>query len=278
MNVDQVSYQHPDAKKQFSHSLKSTGFAVLTHHPISEKLISNMYLEWQSFFQDQAHKTKYLYSEETQSGYFPFRIETAKGKSEADLKEFFHYYPNDLLPAVVSTHTPTLRKELELLAQELLAWIEETLPPFIRKHLSSPLSKMVEGSPSTLFRVIHYPPLTGQEAATAVRADEHEDINLITLLPAATQPGLQVKDLQGAWHNVVCDPGMMVVNVGDMLQEATGGYLPSTTHRVVNPDDSSNTSRFSAPLFLHPHPYVKLSERYTAESYLKERLKELGLM
>ena len=63
-----------------------------------------------------------------------------------------------------------------------------------------------------------------------------------------------------------------------MLKEASGGYYPSTTHRVVNPSNNvNNDSRYSMPLFLHPRDDVQLSENYTAESYLKERLLEIGL-
>ena len=103
-----------------------------------------------------------------------------------------------------------------------------------------------------------------------------DSINLITLLPAANEPGLQVQARDGSWLEVPCDFGNLVVNVGDMLQEASGGYFPSTTHRVVNPDGAShNRSRISIPLFLHPRSEVVLSQRHTAGSYLSERLEEL---
>ena len=130
----------------------------------------------------------------------------------------------------------------------------------------------------TLFRIIHYPPLADDVDPSAVRSSAHEDINLLTLLPAGTAPGLQVRDTSGAWVDVACDPSNIIVNAGDMLQEASGGYYRSTTHRVVNPEGSARaTSRYSMPLFLHPRPEVRLSERYTAGEYLDERLAEIGL-
>ena len=135
---------------------------------------------------------------------------------------------------------------------------------------------MMQASEQSLLRVLHYPPLSGDETPDAIRASAHEDINLITILPAANEPGLQVKARDGSWLEVPCDFGNLVVNIGDMLQEASGGYFPSTTHRVVNPDDAvHNKSRVSIPLFLHPRPEVVLSQRHTAGSYLKERLEEL---
>ena len=138
---------------------------------------------------------------------------------------------------------------------------------------------MVENSDKTLLRVLHYPPLEGDEELGAIRAGAHEDINLLTVLPAANEPGLQVKTKEGDWLNVPCDFGNLIINIGDMLQEASGGYYPSTTHRVINPEGSDKTkSRISLPLFLHPKPEVVLSDRHTANSYLMERLRELGVI
>ena len=109
-----------------------------------------------------------------------------------------------------------------------------------------------------------------------MRAAAHEDINLITILPAANEAGLQVVNAEGKWIAVPGDFGALIVNVGDMLQEATGGFYRSTTHRVVNPTgEAAKRSRISMPLFLHPRRDVVLSERHTADSYLQERLREL---
>ena len=111
-----------------------------------------------------------------------------------------------------------------------------------------------------------------------MRSAPHEDIDLLTILPAASAPGLQARDLQGAWHSIECDPGQLAINAGDMLQMATKGHFPSTTHQVVNPDgEGSRNPRFSMPFFFHPHPHVRLSDKYTAREYLEERLHDIGL-
>ncbi|MDB4190157.1 isopenicillin N synthase family oxygenase, partial [Amylibacter sp.] len=108
------------------------------------------------------------------------------------------------------------------------------------------------------------------------RAAAHEDINLITLLVTGTEPGLQAKDVNGNWHDVPCKPGYITVNSGDMLAMASKGHYPSTPHRVVNPPMQENRSRYSMPLFVHPRPDVLL-DKMTAEEFLNERLKEIGL-
>ena len=136
---------------------------------------------------------------------------------------------------------------------------------------------MVEDSDYNLLRVIHYPPIKEKDEKDALRAAAHEDINLITILLAGSQPGLQVKNNENQWIDVESDYGSLIVNIGDMLQECSRGYYPSTTHRVINPSAEKNHSRYSMPFFLHPRDEVKLSKNYTARSYLQERLKQLGL-
>ena len=144
---------------------------------------------------------------------------------------------------------------------------------------------------NSILRAIHYPPIT-QEPASAIRAEQHEDINLITLLVGASADGLQILDKQDNWVPVTSLPEQIVVNVGDMLQRLTNNRLKSTTHRVVNPPrDMWHTSRFSIPFFLHPKSEMPLNaldscvtednplayEPITAGEYLDERLREIGL-
>jgi isopenicillin N synthase-like dioxygenase len=160
----------------------------------------------------------------------------------------------------------------------LLGWVENGSPADVAKGYHEPLSGMILNSDSTLLRVLHYPPMDAAHQATTWAA-AHEDINLITILPASDAPGLQVQDKNGEWLDVASNGNQVIVNIGDMLQEASGGYFPSTSHRVVTPAGTDNRSgRMSLPLFLHPRPEVVLSADYTAGNYLFERLKELGVI
>lgn len=278
MHVKTVDYRSENAGRDFVESLKNTGFAVIANHPISPDLIGQVYAEWSRFFSSDS-KSKYLYDPIKQAGYFPFKSENAKDSTKKDLKEFFHHYPWAEFPTEANQSTPLLYSQMIQLGVELLSWIDQYCPKEVKARFSQPLTEMVRESEEQLLRVIHYPPLSGNEEEGAVRAAAHEDINLITLLPAATQAGLQVKDLNGNWHQVECNPGTIVINAGDMLKEASGGYFPSTTHRVMNPfGEEARKPRYSMPLFVHPRPEVVLSPQYTAGAYLKERLTEIGLM
>jgi len=278
MQVRVVDYRAADAAEAFTRSLHETGFGVLVNHPIQQALVEKIYADWLAFFNTE-EKHQFTFSKETQDGYFSTEIsETAKGASQKDIKEYFHVYPWGRVPASLKADADSYYGQANTLAQELLGWVERYTPPEIAQHYSQPLSQMIQDSQQTLLRVLRYPPLTGQEPAGSLRAAAHGDINLLTILPAANEPGLQVQDMNGNWIDVPCDFGMLIINIGDMLQEASRGYYPSTQHRVVNPSgEGAKKSRISLPLFLHPRNEVVLSERYTAHSYLQERLRELGV-
>ena len=278
MTLSVVDYTAPNAPEEFVKSLKATGFGVLTNHPIKQSIVESIYLNWQEFF-NSVEKHNFAFDPDKQDGYFSTEIsETAKGNSHKDIKEYYHIYPWGRIPNSLKEEILNYYQLTSNLASELLDWVEKYSPANIANNYSQPLSSMIENTPNTLLRVLHYPPLTGDEEAGAIRAAAHEDINLLTILPAANEPGLQVQCQDNSWLDVPSDFGNLIINIGDMLQEASGGYFPSTTHRVINPTGkASSKSRISLPLFLHPCSDVRLSKAHTQASYLLERLRELGV-
>ncbi|MBW8183869.1 isopenicillin N synthase family dioxygenase [Shewanella nanhaiensis] len=279
MKLETIDYLAPNSAEEFVKSLRETGFGVLSNHPIDKALVEAIYTEWQAFFNTE-EKREYLFKPETQDGFFPAEIsETAKGHSVKDIKEYYHVYPWGRIPDSLRENILAYYDKANALAQELLGWIESYAPAEVKAKFSISLPQMIENSQKTLLRVLHYPPMSGDEEMGAIRAAAHEDINLITVLPAANEPGLQVQVKDGSWLDVPSDFGNIIINIGDMLQEASCGYYPSTSHRVINPEGADKSkSRISLPLFLHPNPEVVLSDKYTADSYLMERLRELGVI
>ncbi|MGB0785137.1 MAG: 2OG-Fe(II) oxygenase family protein [Alphaproteobacteria bacterium] len=272
-----IDYNSPNAKRDFVASLRDTGFGVLKNHPLSQDDVQGMYDAWSGFFSSDS-KMEYEWDRETFAGLFPIeKSETAKGQDVKDLKEFFHFYVGEKCPPNLLERTSAYHSKATNLAIELVGWIEEESPKDVRALYSEPLDKMMIGATRNLLRILHYPPQPRAVEVAGVRAAAHEDIDFLTILPSANEPGLQVLGKDGSWLEVPSDFGNLIVNIGDMLQEASGGYFPSTTHRVVNPEGNDRSkSRFSIPLFCHPRPEVILSERHTAQSYLDERLHELG--
>ena len=236
-----------------------------------------------------------------QRGYTSFGKEHAKQSQHADLKEFFQIGQEVKNGGVPPEHYPDnveVKEEPEFpkLGRELYEAFEEAggqLLKAIAIHLDLGEGYFDEkiNLGNSILRAIHYPPIT-QEPASAIRAEQHEDINLITLLVGASAGGLQLFTKDEEWVDIVPEEDEIVINVGDMLQRLTNNYLKSTTHRVVNPPrEEWHKPRLSIPFFLHPRSDMDLTclkscvtvERplaykpITAGEYLNERLREIGL-
>lgn len=271
--VDLAAASAPQAVTE---SLVLSGFAVVENHPVPLAELRDFYAAWDDFFVN-GEPGRYVPDVKTQTGYFaPEQAETAKGGEAQDLKEYFQYCEGGKLPDDLKDMTLAYYNRLFSLGRNILNWVEENTAASLWRSLEKPLHEYLVTSHSML-RVLRYPPLTGHEPAGAIRAGAHEDINFITLLPAASQSGLEIKPRGQAWQPVDAPEGSIIINIGDMLQELTEGKLPSTTHRVVNPTgEAAGYARLTSPLFCHPEPDLRLSDRHTADSYLRERLEEIN--
>ena len=281
MNIRSVDFFADNAPVEFTKSLKETGFAVLKTHPINWDLIQIVYTEWEAFLKSN-DVNKYQFNSESQDGYFPKNVsEVAKGEKIKDIKHFFHlYFPWGKYPTEVSNAAREMFEQMMKLGETLLQWIDDNIDPELAKTLPQKLIDTVSKE-NTLLRILHYPAMNGDEEAGAVRAAAHEDINLITLLPIASEAGLQVlSPATNEWYDVPCDSESIIVNIGDMLQEMTNKEYIATKHRVIKPEgEDASKDRMSTPCFIHPKDEVYLSKKYPQASiFLKERLKELGLI
>ena len=274
--LPQISYASPDFSDAFMVSLHRYGFAAVVDHPLDSERIDRIYADWMDFFADK-RAADFAMDPVNQDGYFSLReAEHAKGFVERDFKEYFQFYPWGRCPESLQADLASHFDAAVDLGAELLSCIARSLPEAVTTELTEPLRDMIRDSEQSMLRVLHYPPVP--VGRPVLRAAPHEDINLLTLLPAADGPGLELQLRSGEWISIPHSPGQLIVNIGDMLQEATGGYLPSTSHRVAIPDtEQPAVSRMSLPLFLHPRPDVVLSPRYTAGQYLMQRLDELGV-
>lgn len=307
--VDLAAFTSGDAAskaafvQQLGKAYEDVGFVAVKNHGIPDELIADLYKNVQLFFTLPSDvKRNYELPELAgQRGYTSFGKEHAKGYDAPDLKEFFQFgqtvedhdpvsaeYPENLTVKEIPQFTPTFAKAYRAFEKSGTSLLQAiALYLGLDEHY---FDNQVHNGNSIL-RAIHYPPIT-QEPASAIRAEQHEDINLITLLVGASADGLQILDKQNNWVPVTSLPEQIVVNVGDMLQRLTNNRLKSTTHRVVNPPrEMWNTSRYSIPFFLHPRSVMPLNclescvtaehpqeyEPITAGEYLDERLREIGL-
>ncbi len=308
VNLNDFLSNDPERKQKFVNEIGAAyseiGFVALRGHFLSDKLSADLYDEVKAFYAlPQDIKDKYeIEGIGGARGYTGFGKESAKGKKEGDLKEFWHFgqevtdnekIKDTYLDNVQVAEVPNFNR----IGMETFRKLEKTAT-YVLKALALYIGleeDYFDGfvhNGNSILRPIHYPPIVG-EPKGAVRAAAHGDINLITLLMGASASGLEVQAKSGEWVAVTALPEQLVINVGDMLERLTNGKLCSTIHRVVNPPKEDwGKPRFSIPFFTHPKSEMSLNclpecidaehpkayDDITAGEYLNERLRELGLI
>jgi len=289
--------------QQLGDSYARWGFAVIGDHGMPQDKVDAAIAQMKLFFAlPEETKRKYKLPVSGQRGYTPFGIETAKGATHHDLKEFWHV-GRDLPPGHrFRDHMPDNVWPVDELPefQAKVGWLYRALDEMGLKVLEAIATYLgldrhffvpTVDFGNSILRLLHYPPVP--KDGPHIRAGAHEDINVITLLLGAEEAGLEVKDHDGRWIAINPPAGSLVCNIGDMLQRLCNHRLPSTTHRVVNPaPERRGFPRYSTPFFLHfnsdyliktlpgtidaQHP-DRYPEPITADDYLQERLREIKL-
>lgn len=307
VNLNDFLSEDPERKQQFindiGHAYENIGFVALKGHFLEDSLINELYTEIKNFFDLPLEiKRKYeIHGLGGQRGYVSFGKESAKGKKEGDLKEFWHFgqyvennpsleeeYPKNVFVEELPKFNEIGKKTYRLL-EKTAKYVLRSLALHI--GLEETYFDEYIHNGNSILRPIHYPPIQS-EPKNAVRAASHGDINLITLLMGAQGKGLQVQNHKGEWIDAIAEKDELMINVGDMLSRHTNNKLKSTIHRVTNPPrDLWGTSRYSIPFFMHPISAMKLDvleecidqknpkkfEDITAGEFLEQRLHELGL-
>lgn len=298
ISLSLVASDPVQAARLLGNSFTETGFAVIKDHGITPEIIARANAQMQALFAlPEAEKRQFHQPDGAgQRGYTPFGQEVAKGARARDLKEFWHVgrdlatdhpqrhtmpeniWPDSLLPKFRPA-MEALFKTLDYTGTKLLSAIALHLgwqPDFL-------LNATKDGN--SILRLLHYPPVP--EGVSGIRAGAHEDINVITLLLGAEEAGLEILTRDGNWVRVPAPEGTLICNIGDMLERQSGGRLPSTTHRVTNPDAARrHLPRYSMPFFLHfrpdwminPDPPSADHPPISTHDFLLERLGEIGLI
>lgn len=284
--VDMKEFYNPATKQKFvdqvAKALHEVGFFAVINPEIDMKALEQAYQASQTFFSSSDARKNEIYkpSLNGQRGYVP--SETAQGQRAKDFKEFVHVGRTaNLWPQWMDLKNPmeglisTLDHHSEALQRAFAIAIGENEDYFIK------ITKQGE----CLLRALHYPK---NPSPGTFWAAKHTDIDLFTILPMATEEGLQVFH-NGTWIDVKVPPNAFIVNCGDKLQNLTNGYFKSSLHQVVS---KPNVERYSIVYFVHPRdgdavdPTAKSIaltggvQRYpqaTSLELLASRLRELGL-
>lgn len=232
---------------QFGKALQEIGFVAVINVGIHAETVDQVYSFVKDYFNLPLEEKLKQKSTDGFRGYVPFGQEHAKDSELGDLKEFYH------------TTGPTQPNELRLNSEEpILALYQEltnclsmcleatTIYLGCEAHESNLLCRSLERA-GGLMRLLHYPPIDVTTYPNAVRSAAHEDIGVMTVIPRATEAGLQVKTREGEWIDVEVPPDAAIINAGDTLQYITAGHFPSTIHRVVN--SPCERHRYSIPFF-----------------------------
>lgn len=289
--------------KAFGESFERYGFAMVKDHDLDADLVARAWTAAQEFFaQGTDAKMRYDAREIGGArGYTPYGTEIAKDAKYVDQKEFWHVgrdLPDDhpLKPSTPGNIWPDYPEDFRAVFETLYAQFDRTGAKLLRAiaiylGLDPEFFERSSREGNSVLRLLHYPPV--DENAPGIRAEAHGDINLITMLLGAEEAGLEIIDKSGEWLPVSPPPGGLAVNVGDMLERLTNNRLPSTIHRVRNPDEGrKGHARYSMPFFMHlpsdfpietlescvdaDHPNL-YPEPLLADDFLQQRLKEIGL-
>lgn len=305
LDIRRFDSDHHAFVAELGTAYREFGFCCISGHGIAGGLVQRAYDAFRDFFAlpVETKRRYHLPGGGGARGYTPFGVETAKDAKHADLKEFYHIgreiprdsrYADVMAPNIWPIEVPDFKPAGYALYQALDQLGSRVLSA-LALHIDLPEDFFADKTDvgNSILRPLHYPPIT-QDDIPNVRAGAHEDINLITLLVGASAEGLQVKTREGEWLPITTADDAIVVNIGDMLQRLTNHVYPSTSHRVINPqNENARKPRYSVPFFLHPNPDVSLAvldscvsdehpSRYprsiTAHEYLLERLREIKLI
>jgi len=307
VDLSKFTSGNPTLKQEFVQEIgkafHEVGFVAVTNHGVPQNLIDKFFGSAKSFFSlpVETKLSAQIPGLAGQRGYTAFGIEHAKQSQVADLKEFFQIGQEvtdddpikDEYPANVRVEE---MPEFSDLGRDLYSSFEVAGKNLLRAialylDLDENYFDQYIHNGNSILRAIHYPPIT-VAPKSAIRAEQHEDIDMITLLVGASADGLELQNEAGEWIPIKAGVDAIVINVGDMLQRLTNNYLKSTTHRVVNPPKEKwHMPRLSIPFFMHPRSEMDLTclekcitaerplqyEPITAGEYLDERLREIGL-
>jgi isopenicillin N synthase-like dioxygenase len=285
--------QGGEARVQFSRDLfaglQRFGFVIIREHTVPPAVLEQAYaLCAELFAQPEEQKRRHVGGPR---GYAPFGTEHAKGRATADLKEFWQMGPEGGQPPNLWPDAPAGFRDILVTFFDALQETGSQLLSALTPGLAVPADFFAARLTrrNSVLRLLHYPPVAADADPGSTRSAAHEDINLLTLLPAPRGPGLEILDRDGAWLTIETHPHDLIVDSGDMMALLTNEVIPATTHRVLRPADAGQ-SRYSMPFFMHPDPDVVLSclpsclgnrpprPGVRAGDFLEQRLREIGLL
>jgi isopenicillin N synthase-like dioxygenase len=241
---------------------RDVGFFCISGHGASLEVLASLDEQARRFFacpDEEKAQIAMARAGAAWRGWFPLGGELTSGRPDG--KEGLYFGEElDLTDARVRAGRPLHGSNLfppglPDLRRAVLAWMDEmaALGHVVMRGVAMGLGLAPEWfeedltrEPTLLFRIFRYPPTSPDVDSWGV--GEHTDYGLLTILAQDGCGGLQVRGGDG-WLDVPALPGVLVCNIGDMLDRMTRGRYRSTPHRVRNAGDRD---RLSFPFFFDP--------------------------
>lgn len=289
--LDMGDFENPQTRLRFIRQLKNAsqegGYFALLNFNVEDALLKTAYRSAESFFRLDK-KSKLTYCDRKlagQRGYVPGEI--AKGKVYADYKEFFSIGRESNCPNIWPEEL-NLKQTFSSLFQEIenrRRRLEEAFAEAVGQPKEFFTEMTREGE--SLLRFLHFP---SRPPSGCFWAAPHTNINLFTIFFRATGQGLQFKNKEGEWIEVIVPEKAVIIGCGDMLENLTNGMFRSAVHRVHNSGRGGELfaiecythARFEdrmdpLPLCISMTGGKSLYAAATARELLHERLVDLGL-
>jgi isopenicillin N synthase-like dioxygenase len=249
--------------QEFAAAYSTAGFAYIKNHGIAPSLIDAVFDASRQFHALPETTKQSIALDANHRGYIPINTSTDVNSKLAEVKKpnqsssFIMMRDSEEIPNEFLSG-PNQWPELEGFREILTAYT--TQMSALGQRLITIAVTACNANPDDLLpafeiptlwlRLLHYPPSPALSPDDLYGSAPHTDFGALTLLAQDGVGGLQVQTPTGDWIDAPKIDGTFVVNVGDMLNRFSNGFLKSTPHRVIN---RSGNERYSIPFFYDPH-------------------------
>jgi isopenicillin N synthase-like dioxygenase len=274
--IDAAALRGPDgpardaAVEALTHAAREIGFFYIGNHGVPQARIDRFFEAMRAFFAlpDEEKRRTAFARDGKRMGYMAFGQQRTDDDADGDLVEGYEIgldIPADDPDADFPFYGPTpwpdapagfreamlsYMAEMRPLGEAVLRALAEGLG--LAPHAFAPFLD----KPILLLSPRHYPPQSGHITRKRLGVGAHTDYGFLTFVLQDEVGGLQVLAADGAWIEATPLDGSFVCNIGELLENATGGALRATTHRVIN---DSGHERYSCPFFFNPSRHAKVA-------------------
>jgi isopenicillin N synthase-like dioxygenase len=249
---------------------RQIGFFYIANHGVPQTRIDGFFDAMRAFFAlpDEEKRRTAFGREGKRMGYMAFGQQRTDDDAEGDLVEGyeigldlaaddpdadFPFYGPTPWPAEPASFRKAMLRymaEMRPLGEAVLRGLAEGLglgPAAFAPFLDKPI---------LLLSPRHYPPQAGHITKKRLGVGAHTDYGFLTFVLQDAVGGLQVLGADRQWIEATPLEGSFVCNIGELLENATGGTLRATTHRVIN---DSGRERYSCPFFFNPSRHARVA-------------------